>query len=553
MTLAQQTSLGQLRMLETFVYWNGPRLFTCINERSELFLVSWIEEHDEVERWWYVPISTSRLEEVRSGSVQIADAISAPEGALIEVLTGPDACAALHRDPTSVSPDDLPVPGDRLSASTPLSEVLADDARLVASRSTNAEILDAALVGEPVDDHQIAPDLLRRFLGGFVEWVKVSAEAARELFDVRIHAFAPGSFVVRLSSGASRIGFVSDAIAALDGDAPQSALQAALPNPATRAAFATLAQSLTREGLGLRLAFTGRNGAVSKSELTAKQLESLRERLTKHEASVRDQTITGTLQAASIAKREVVVLNEDGKAITVAIPPDQLEWLRGRRIGKKYEIQVREVVLKNAFGDEVDSSCSLAPHVTPDTDTDDDGQVEWTPGRPSPVSSGLPQPLVLDGATTRWTKRMTVTDARRGRGGVPYLRLTQAGNPVAKEQATFREALFGPYLEWSTLLWGRSRVQTEVAHMTVAVVWPGYNTEAMNVMITYDPQRAPAPAVWLHWPKELRRRLEQESDFTGKWVVIERHRSGSLAISFSDDEPEWHRKSNRRRTSGGTT
>lgn len=84
--LPRGTVLGDVRLRETFVDFDGPRVFTCRSTTDQWYLAAWAEERREEDLWLYVPVSEARLAIVRSGGVTLRRAFERPEG-LIYLVT----------------------------------------------------------------------------------------------------------------------------------------------------------------------------------------------------------------------------------------------------------------------------------------------------------------------------------------------------------------------------------------------------------------------------------------------------------------------------------
>ncbi|MGV9938780.1 DUF6575 domain-containing protein [Streptomyces sp. NPDC003401] len=83
--MPRDTILGELKMQESYVYYDGPRVFSCTSLTDQTFLAAWAEEGDEGDEWLYVPVSQARLDMVRSGGIPLRTAIESPEGFIFQV------------------------------------------------------------------------------------------------------------------------------------------------------------------------------------------------------------------------------------------------------------------------------------------------------------------------------------------------------------------------------------------------------------------------------------------------------------------------------------
>jgi len=69
--LPQDTELGAIALVEVYVYYDRPCLFSCRSEKGDLFLALWIDETLESDRWLYAPIPESVIEQLGSGNSDI--------------------------------------------------------------------------------------------------------------------------------------------------------------------------------------------------------------------------------------------------------------------------------------------------------------------------------------------------------------------------------------------------------------------------------------------------------------------------------------------------
>lgn len=60
--LPQGTELGQLRLRDILDYYDSPCLFTCENDKGQLFLVTWESTTNIGYTWLYAPIEPDSIE-----------------------------------------------------------------------------------------------------------------------------------------------------------------------------------------------------------------------------------------------------------------------------------------------------------------------------------------------------------------------------------------------------------------------------------------------------------------------------------------------------------
>jgi len=114
--------LGKLKIVETYVYYDQPVLFSCRNAAGHLYLVVAADENDQYETWLYAGVSVERLDRIRSGEIDLHDAFADPEDSfLFEAVVPYEDQSPLRIEPVQpnqISEDMLPVPGERLDLKT---------------------------------------------------------------------------------------------------------------------------------------------------------------------------------------------------------------------------------------------------------------------------------------------------------------------------------------------------------------------------------------------------------------------------------------------------
>lgn len=85
--LPEGTLLGELAIVETYVDYDGPRVFLCQSKTDQQYLVGWAEEGDTSDTWLFLPVSKRRLQMVRSGGIPLREAFVDAEGFVYRVET----------------------------------------------------------------------------------------------------------------------------------------------------------------------------------------------------------------------------------------------------------------------------------------------------------------------------------------------------------------------------------------------------------------------------------------------------------------------------------
>lgn len=126
--LPQSTYLGKLEIIEVYVYYDQPCLFSCQNSTDQIFLAVWVDETEEFNLWLYVPMSRRRFEEVRMGGINLRDAfLKSESGFVYEVKilpeNSPDAIATIPCE--QLDEDWLPQAGTLLRSDSQTLPVVA--------------------------------------------------------------------------------------------------------------------------------------------------------------------------------------------------------------------------------------------------------------------------------------------------------------------------------------------------------------------------------------------------------------------------------------------
>ena len=117
-----QYQLGHLKVIEIYEYYDKPLLFACQNTAGQIFLAVLIDETEEKEVWYYVPVSPLRFEQIRAGKVDLHDAfLRAEDEQVFKIITpqSHNSDVTIEYVPTNeLSDDDLPLAGEILNLDT---------------------------------------------------------------------------------------------------------------------------------------------------------------------------------------------------------------------------------------------------------------------------------------------------------------------------------------------------------------------------------------------------------------------------------------------------
>ncbi len=85
--LPTDSFLGNLELLEVYVFYDCPKLFACQNLSGQIFLAVWIDETDDADIWLYVSMSPNRFKAIHSGYLDLHDAYAKAEDRWVHKVT----------------------------------------------------------------------------------------------------------------------------------------------------------------------------------------------------------------------------------------------------------------------------------------------------------------------------------------------------------------------------------------------------------------------------------------------------------------------------------
>ena len=115
--LPENTRLGKLEYVNIYNQDDTrPCLFSCRNQDEQDYLVIWVNETSDGNRWFYATISTTRLNWLKEGIVDIRSAFTeATSGFVYDVITDKDGKSSVKMLSCLALTDDLlPVLGEFL-------------------------------------------------------------------------------------------------------------------------------------------------------------------------------------------------------------------------------------------------------------------------------------------------------------------------------------------------------------------------------------------------------------------------------------------------------
>lgn len=109
--------LGQLDLIEVYEYYDQPVLYSCKNEKGQIFIAVCSDEEEEYEIWLYAKVSLKRFELIRTGKISLFETFAKPESDLLYRVVAPfrgDTSTSVVRA-ESISNEQLPRPGEYLN------------------------------------------------------------------------------------------------------------------------------------------------------------------------------------------------------------------------------------------------------------------------------------------------------------------------------------------------------------------------------------------------------------------------------------------------------
>ena len=104
--LPRNTGLGELRMVDVFVYYDGPQIIACCDRQGRTYLASAVERDEDEDVWHYVLLSDRQWEELRRDRISLREATLNPDGACAYRVTLSHGDAQDSVEP--ISPEQTP-------------------------------------------------------------------------------------------------------------------------------------------------------------------------------------------------------------------------------------------------------------------------------------------------------------------------------------------------------------------------------------------------------------------------------------------------------------
>ena len=149
-------SLGTLFNIDVYIYYDGPQLFSCESLAGQKYLALNVEYDDGVCRWFYMPISSSRLDSVKRGDISLYDAFKKAENGWLWEVTidsnGLDEAILIRVH--DLCDEDLPSKESSLSFVVQSLPERQEDSMLLSQR-LKRDVVDISLAEEGVHNSEI--------------------------------------------------------------------------------------------------------------------------------------------------------------------------------------------------------------------------------------------------------------------------------------------------------------------------------------------------------------------------------------------------------------
>lgn len=111
-----ETPLHNAKIVETYSFYDAPRLFLCANPAGQHFLVTWADETDGRDAYLYSAVNECEIHIIRNGLIDLRDMFTdANDDAIYRVTDHwTDAAEVTELNGGELNIDELPMAGERL-------------------------------------------------------------------------------------------------------------------------------------------------------------------------------------------------------------------------------------------------------------------------------------------------------------------------------------------------------------------------------------------------------------------------------------------------------
>jgi hypothetical protein len=405
--LPRDTVLGELTLLETYVFYDGPRLFTARSLTDQRYLVAWASEGPEADEWLYVAISEARLKMVRSGARTVRSAFLDPEGFTYRVTIPHDD--SVPDSVTTVVPSEISeawLPGENFRIDEPtVTTRLADTAAEVElkARQENRTRLRLRLayanrrrteaptrqVGNLLVDAQKLLDNV----GFSLESEKVASrgvipKGTRQRTSSEVVELTAASFMIELGAssfddlyGGSLFADSANAIINLMDPvkrSPELGPELAALGPRATKSFRNFVEKLADTGADITIAAAGSGFSYHGYELSSGRVEELY-RILAHEIAADDiDEIRGRMELyAYNSERQTFGLRQGDVHYEGRVDQRVSQVYRNPTINERYDVLIYATSTQEEMTKEVRVVYALMQMMPVSPEDDDDGAEEF--------------------------------------------------------------------------------------------------------------------------------------------------------------------------------
>ena len=368
--------LGRLKIVETYVYYDQPVLFSCKSAAGHLYFVVAADENDQYDTWLYAGVSPERLNHIRSGAIDLHDAFADPEeGFLFQVIAPYDNQIPLQIEPVQpnkIAEDILPMPGERLNLKTETLPVLDNSEEIAISKKqeilhiilnfpgvfrTEAPIASLSKILRRLQDVINTIGMVRANLNQITENIK------REM-GISFLEVGSGSFDIRLAStetvdllNHSDFGdAIEEFLKLLNAGSDQNQLKELLGRLKSKVAedYTKFLKSLGESVVDTSFKWTSpdpeRGGTAYLSEPKMREVIEILEKF--QDEVPLTFTITGTLTGAFLSTKKFEIATTE-KPYTGDIADEALETVKDATLSREYTATIQEITQRSEATNEI--------------------------------------------------------------------------------------------------------------------------------------------------------------------------------------------------------
>ena len=370
------TGLGELEIVETYVYYDQPVLFSCKSAAGHLYLAVAADKNDEHETWLYVGVSVERLNLIRSGTIDLHDAFALPEDGFLlqEIIPYDDQTQPRMEpiEPDQISEDMLPMPGECLNLETKTLPALSNSEEV--AKSKRQEILNLTLNFDGVFRTEAPVAILGKIFGKLQDVIYAIGmvclrsqritEDLRSKMQISLLEVGAGSFDIRLAStktvdllNHSDFGdAIDEFLKLLRAGSNEERLKEILEQLRSKVAgeYINFLKSLNESVIDTKITWASpnpdRGGTAYLSETQMQETIEILQRFQEETPST--FKITGTLTGALLRSQKFEIETTE-EIYTGKIADEAIEAVSKATLSQEYTVTIQETTQRNEATDEI--------------------------------------------------------------------------------------------------------------------------------------------------------------------------------------------------------